>query len=309
MRPAGGADELTRLYHTLRDADTHDASASVEVYRLRKDESLCALWVTASRLDDAAEHPEALAAICRDVTDAKRRDEELRQRNEELLARDEQMRALTARLNAIREAERTRISREVHDELGQLLTGIKMDLRWMYRRAAPDGTNPMPHIAAKLKDAEQLVDTTIESVQRLALELRPSALDALGLAAAVRDEARRFEQRAGIRTEARVSADLRPGDAVATSVFRVLQELLTNVARHAQASVVSIDLFADGSQLVLRVQDDGIGVEPGTLGRPTALGLVGVSERAHEHGGDFQLEGSPGTGTVATVRVPIPKET
>jgi two-component system sensor histidine kinase UhpB len=224
-------------------------------------------------------------------------------RNEELRNREQQMRALTARLNAVREEERTRISREVHDELGQLLTGIKMDLRWMGRRLATPGQGDAGPLMGRLTQAEQLVDSTIESVQRIALELRPSALDTLGLGPALRDEARRFESHCGVRATVVVDAELRIDAVLATGLFRIFQELLTNVARHAQASSVRIELFEDAADLVLRVEDNGIGIGDASQLRAGGLGLVGVQERASEFGGTFEIEGRLGAGTVATVRV------
>jgi PAS domain S-box-containing protein len=307
MRPMAADDAMTGVCEALRTAASHTSQA-VEVTRLAKDGSPRALSIMASRLHDAAGEVVALAAICRDVTAAKRRDDELRKQNDELLSRDRQMRALAARLNAIREEERTRISREVHDELGQLLTGIKMDLRWMERRMAPDSDARNQPVARRLRDAALLVDRTIGSVQRIALELRPSALDTLGFAAALRDEARRFEQRSGLKTEATVDRNPPTTARIATVLFRILQELLTNVARHSQASRVHIEFFESDRDLVLRVQDDGVGMSTETPPQGWGLGLVGIQERAQEVGGSFELAGRPGSGTTATVRIPRPDE-
>lgn len=277
-----------------------------EVERLRKDGRPVVLSVIGFGLRDEAGRVVALAAICRDVTEARRQDAELRHKNEELVRRDQQMRALAGRLTAIREEERARISRAIHDELGQLLTGIKMDLRWISRRLPPDGATAPA--AARVTEAERLVDGTLATVQRIALELRPSVLDALGLSAAIRDEARRFQARAGVAAEVDVSGPIDTDPEAATALFRICQELLTNVARHARASRVHVLLTGDAAGWTLRVEDDGIGLAGGEEGdeaeRRTSLGLLGMRERAAALGGTFALEPGLERGTMATVRVP-----
>lgn len=228
----------------------------------------------------------------------------LRRTNEELEEQAAHMRALATRLNAVREEERTRISREVHDELGQLLTGVKMDLGWLGRRFRAD-TAPTPEVVlGKLVEAESLVDRITHGVQRIALEMRPSALDALGLPEALRDECRRFEARIGVPVEVHVAGNPRPDGEVSTAIFRVLQELLTNVARHARASHVRVVLEEDPEGVRLQVQDDGVGVPPDVQRRANALGLLGIRERAAALGGTLRLEGGPGAGTLASVHVP-----
>lgn len=304
MRPVDEADTREQIEFIRRGRDGPCDEAPEEIVCLRKDGTPVTLSVVASDLRDAAGSVVALAAIARDITDSKRRDEELRRKNDELVRRDRQMSALAARLNAIREEEGARISREVHDELGQLLTGLKMDLRWIERRLAPDVTPAAAAIAAKLTDAAGLIDVTIETVQRIAVELRPSALDVLGLSAAIRDEARRFERRAGIATEVRVDDASRPDPAAATALFRILQELCTNVARHARASSVRIDLNAEPEVWVLRVEDDGVGLKLGDEERTSSLGLLGIRERAQSLGGVVSFEGGDRGGTRATVRIP-----
>ena len=299
-RPAG---EDVGPLDRIADAE---GSAAREVVRLGRDDRLVHLSVTASRLRDPSGAVVGTAAICRDITESKRRDEELRRRNEELLERDQAMRALTARLHAIREEERARISREVHDQLGQLLTGFKMDLKWIGRRLQRDDENHVSEaVSVRLREAEALVDQTIEAVQRIAVELRPTALDALGLASAVRDEARRFQVRAGIPVEVAVRGNAEPEPDVVIGLFRIFQELLTNAARHSKASTVRVDLETGDESVVLRVQDDGVGIEPGAETRPSSLGLLGVRERADSLGGTVRVERLPAGGTAATARVPL----
>jgi signal transduction histidine kinase len=214
--------------------------------------------------------------------------------------------ALAARLQVVREEEKSRIARDLHDELGQLLTGVKMDLRWVERRIGElAGSAHVNAILDHVVGASELVDQTVTSVQRIAADLRPSALDRLGLGAALRDEARRFQERSGIPCEVALQdglPDLR--DDAATALYRISQEALTNVARHAQASRVLVSLAVAGESLTLRVEDDGRGLDAAAVG-PQALGLLGMRERATALGGDVTFTRGRERGTVATLRVPL----
>jgi PAS domain S-box-containing protein len=222
-----------------------------------------------------------------------------------LIYRD-QLRALSARIEKMREDERTRISREIHDELGQMLTGIKMDLRWMEHRLDEFGedrrVNP---ILDKLVVTTELTDATIKTVQRMAAELRPGILDKLGLPITLQYEAGRFEKRTGIACRLVVPGEalpLRP--EAATAFFRIFQEALTNVARHAKATAVEAELQpeADGCRLEIRDNGQGMaGVDPKNL---KSLGLLGMQERAALLGGGVSFAPRPGGGTVVTVRIP-----
>ncbi len=285
----------SRMRAAVPVAEEHD--------QLRKDGSKVTLSVVASDLRDADGAVVGITAICRDITEVVAISEELRRRNGELLARDEQMRALAARLNAIREDERTHISREIHDELGQLLTGVKLDLRWVSARLGQGHRLGADPLAARIAEAEKLVDRTVATVQRIALDLRPSALDALGLLAALRDEARRFAARSGIRVDVDVVGTPRPSPDVATELFRILQELLTNVARHAKAHVARVVLEETDEAWSLSVEDDGVGMRD-KLGRPGSLGLLGIKERARALGGEATWRQGRERGTLASVRIP-----
>lgn len=294
------AEELALVERTLAGEDL----VSVELNRLRRDGLPVVISVVTCRITDERGQTTGLAAICRDVTEARGRDAELRRRNQELEQREQQMRALTIRLNQVREEERTRLSRAVHDELGQLLTGLKMDLRWITRRLPADAPAWANAISQRLGEAEGLTDKLLRAIQRIAIELRPSALDALGLASALRDEARRFEERTSIPTEVQVSGAEVPPNEVATMLFRVLQELLTNIARHAQASLVTIDLDLTKGAFRLRVRDDGVGIPAGADGLPGSLGLLGIREQVAVHRGSVEFSGEAGAGTTVTVVVP-----
>lgn len=216
------------------------------------------------------------------------------------------IRALAARLQTVREEEKTRIARDLHDDLGQLLTGLKMDLRWVERRLGDLELPSAPNaILDRVVAASNLIDQTVATVQRIAADLRPSALDRLGLEAALRHEARRFHERTGIPCRLVVGEDLPElrGDA-ATAFYRISQEALTNVARHAQASVAVVSLAADPSCITLQVEDDGRGIED-TMAGPEALGLLGMKERALALGGDVTFARGADHGTTVTLKVPL----
>lgn len=254
---------------------------------------------TQTVLRDPAGAPRFLVGIGHDVTERNRVEASLRDSRAEL-------RALAARLQSVREEEKARMARDLHDELGQLLTGLKMDLHWLERRISDlppsDAINALVDRAVA---ASELADQTVISVQRIAAELRPGALDRLGLAPALRQEARRFEERTGIPCLARIDeASPEPPPEVATALYRICQEALTNVSRHAGASQVVVSLAADPPGLVLRVEDDGRGLGGGARGAE-ALGLLGMTERAALLGGEVEFSGRPEGGTVVTARVPL----
>lgn len=219
-------------------------------------------------------------------------------------ARDAQgmRRAFAARLHAVREEERTRIAREIHDELGQALTGLRMDLSWLEKHLPGELTAP----AGKIRSMFRLIDDTIQSVRRIASALRPQVLDDAGLLGAIRWQARQFQARTGVRCKVELPAGPLVMDAERSSaVLRIFQEAMTNVARHARATRVHIRLRADAGRLVLSVTDNGLGIAPAELRSPKALGLLGVQERALLLGGEAAIAGSEGRGTRVRVSVPI----
>jgi PAS domain S-box-containing protein len=236
-----------------------------------------------------------LLAVATDITERKDAEEKARRSRVEL-------RALAARLLLIREEERTMIAREIHDELGQALTGLKIDLAWLKKRV-----EDRPELAEEIQSIVERVDGTMDAVRRIATELRPSILDHLGLVAAIEWQAQEFERRTGVKTSVRAS---RPEIAIdevrATAVFRMLQETLTNVARHAGAARVDITLTVGAVDLSLDVRDDGRGITPAEIAASRSLGLVGLRERAIACGGMLAITGTPGRGTHVAVRVPLP---
>lgn len=238
----------------------------------------------------------AAIALSNDVTERRRAEEQLGRSNE-------QLRALSMRLQAVREQESIRIAREIHDELGGALTGLKMDLCWIGKRLSEQSRAA---VQQKLQSALQLIDETVVKVRNISTELRPSALDDLGLAAAIEWQAREFQKRTEIRCrivslqeETTLSAEK------STAVFRIFQEILTNVARHSQASLVEVRMEERGGDLLLRVSDNGRGIEEEKVAAATSIGLLGMRERAMIFGGQVEVAGAEGRGTTVTVRVPL----
>ncbi len=231
-----------------------------------------------------------------------------RKRTEEELKRSRaHLRALAARLLASREGERVRISREIHDEFGELLTGLKLGLTWIRNRlSARDETIPWQEVLGKIDVIQAMADTTGTRVRELCTELRPSVLDDLGLLAAIEWQARAFKARTNIRCEVsqRVGS-LRIGEEQATGLFRIFQETLTNVARHANASKVSVALAKIGPRLVLKVRDNGNGISASRADDGHSLGILGMRERATLLGGTLAIQGRPGKGTTVAVSIPL----
>ncbi len=208
----------------------------------------------------------------------------------------------------MREEEKGRIARDLHDDLGQVLTALRLELRGAEAllEALPADARTGP-ILDHLVSASSLAADTIGAVQRLSWNLRSEALERLGLDAALRQELRRFERRTGVQ----VAEALRPVDGlpaeVATAAFRIAQEALTNVARHAGARRVEVALAPEGSGLRLTLADDGRGLPPGVPGA-NDLGLLGMRERAREFGGDVSFTAREGGGTVVSALLPGPSE-
>ena len=234
-----------------------------------------------------------LTAVFRDLTERQRAERELLETNR-------QLQELAASQQNVRENERSRISRELHDELGQLLTGIRMEVSWLRGRLLPE----QQVLIDKLASVKGQIDQTIASVRRISSELRPLVLDDLGFAAAANWYVDQFSARTGMPVDLRLPAeDPERGDAVATALFRVLQESLTNVARHAGASRVEVRLSLQGGEWVLSIRDDGAGFEQGG-GKRSGIGLLGMRERVQILGGRFSLTTAPGAGTAIEVAIP-----
>jgi two-component system sensor histidine kinase UhpB len=225
-----------------------------------------------------------------------------REAQEALRVSREQLRHLAVAQEAAREAERARVARELHDELGQALTGLKLDVVWL-RDRLPEGDGPARGRAA---EALSLVDTTVEAVRRVAAELRPAILDDIGLASAIPWQAREFARRSGTQvtvTGAETIPAIESGKA--TAVFRILQESLTNVARHSGATAVAIEIQADSDWLRLDISDNGTGIEFAGPERRRPLGILGMQERARAWEGTVAVTPQPDGGTRVRVLMPV----
>jgi PAS domain S-box-containing protein len=221
---------------------------------------------------------------------------------EELRKSRDQLRALAARLQSVREEERTYIAREIHDELGQACTAIKMDLALIGRKL----TKRQSALRAKVDSSIQLVDGTIVTLRRIASELRPRTLDDLGLPAALEAQAQEFEGRTSIPCSVILPPEpLKLDTDRSTAIFRIFQESLTNVARHAHATRVEARLRREDDRIIFQVFDNGTGFDPEVAKARKSLGLVGMQERALLLNGEFKTEGVPGSGTTMTLTIPL----
>jgi PAS domain S-box-containing protein len=236
----------------------------------------------------------AVCLIASDLSETKRAEQELR-------ASSEQLRNLTAHLQSVREEERARISREVHDELGQSLTAVKMDLAWLAGRL-PQKDGPM---LKRIRSTQQLADSIIQSIRRISTELRPAVLD-LGLAAAVEWQVQEFEARSGIRCKVRLLTRQVVASNASTAMFRIFQETLTNVARHAKATRAEVVLQKQRDRLVLLIHDNGRGFDQADPSLSKSLGLLGMRERAAIMGGQVNISSAAGKGTTVTAWIPLP---
>jgi len=218
----------------------------------------------------------------------------------------ERLRNLSGRLQSLLEEERTRISREIHDELGQALTALKLDLSLIRQSLVSDG---LAEQSAKVHEIERTVNRVIRTVRRISTELRPGILDELGVVAAIEWMAKDFQNRTGIGCQVTIQAVDKISDtARATAIFRIVQEALTNVMRHAAASQVKVSLEKKDDTLIVEVRDNGIGIMEGSISDSRSHGLIGVRERVLLLGGETAISGKPGEGTLVRVTLPMGKE-
>ena len=220
---------------------------------------------------------------------------------------NEQLRLLAAHLLSAREDERTRVAREIHDEVGQMMTAVKMDLAFLDRKLAGNGPKPLPeNLRDEIRSTTGLVDKAIATMHTIVHQLRPAVLDHLGLRAALEGQMQDFQTRSKIECQFDCDLDdLNLDSARSTALFRIMQETLTNVARYAEATRVQASLRKENSQLILQVSDNGKGISEQQSANVKTFGLLGMRERAHAFGGDMTIQGSPGEGTVVTVQIPV----
>jgi signal transduction histidine kinase len=242
-------------------------------------------------------------AAARDITVQKRAEEEVR-------ASHEQLRAFAGRLQAVREEERTRIAREIHDELGGALTSLKIDFSLLKRTASKvRDTTLRDSLHDGMGDMTNLINATMRTVRRIATELRPGVLDDLGLVAALEWQLGDFQKRTGIHCRFLSSSEhIDLEEKEATALFRIFQETLTNAARHSGASAVCVHLHVIEDAFRLVVEDNGKGIGEAEIRNPRSLGLLGIRERATLFGGYVTITGRPDRGTTVTVEGPVKKK-
>lgn len=304
------ADHWSEIVHpedakeARRAFEAHLAGATpayIAEYRLRTRDGRW-LWV----LDhgrvvqrDAEGRPLRVAGALRDISESK-------SVREQLTRSLTQLRELARRLQSVREEERTGIAREVHDVLGQEMTGFKMDVQWLLEKLKNEpSAEDLQSARDKLMGMKRQLEHTIETIRRISTQLRPAVLDALGLVAALEWQAADFQKRAGITCTFESSHDdVELDEERATAVFRIFQEALTNVARHSHASRVEARLAVTDRELCLTVTDNGVGISSEKKTMTRSLGLLGMQERALMFGGHVEVEGRPGQGTTVTLVMP-----
>ena len=237
----------------------------------------------------------ALVGYYMDITHRKQMEEALKRSEEEL-------RSLSAHLQTIREEERTRIAREIHDELGQALTALKMDFSLLNKRLKKEHQLHFNESDSILST----IDMTIQTVQRISSELRPRLLDVFGLGAAIEWQSKDFQKRMGIKCEVTQDPeDITLPQDLSTAIFRIFQETLTNVARHANANRVDVYLHKNSGQITMRVKDDGKGITDEEILSHRSLGLIGIRERVRPWGGAVNISGDKDKGSTVTVSIPF----
>ena len=278
-------------YNPVRyDVLTQGKSTVKQRKMRRKDGSIVDTEVRSQQLPDGR-----FLSVIRDLTERIKTEQELQESYRAL-------RELTGHLQNIREEERSIIAREIHDELGQQLTVLKMDISWLIKKLV----NPGENVKERLNDLLEMIDDTVRSVRRISSELRPSMLDDLGLPAAIEWHAQEFGKRSGIQvlTELNTGEVKLPGK-VGITMFRVFQECLTNVARHSGAEQVNVRLSLKDKRLDLEIQDNGHGFLTKEIEKKKTLGILGMRERVSLIQGEFAIKSKPGKGTTVRVSVPI----
>ncbi len=285
------ADKIGEIFYRKLE---HQRTYETEFPCRHKDgqEMLCRM--KASRIGEKLREKRVVVTY-EDITQEKKAQEELERSREEL-------RNLSIHLQSVREEECARVARKIHDELGQSLTALQMDLSWLLNRV-PSGSKA---IREKAQSMSGLVDATFESVHNITTELRPSLLDDLGLPAAIEWQAADFQKRSGIRCQAKIQCVKGAFDKqLATAVFRIFQETLTNIARHAKATLCKVTLTETEKELCLDVTDNGIGITQWQVDSPRSFGMIGMRERAHLWCGTVQIQNVKPSGTAVRVLIPL----
>ena len=274
---------------------THSVGGHYEIQLIRADGSPIDVLVSESPHDIETQSGGSMA-IFLDITKRKKTEEAL-------LNSRQQLRHFAHYLQSAREKERAHIAREIHDEFGQSLSALKLDLAWLSRRIRENEDELHP----KITSMTELVDRTIKMVRRIASDLRPGLLDDLGLLAALEWQSREFASRTGIHVDLTLpDDDLNIGKDLDITIFRIFQETLTNVARHADADWVTAEFSISPRSVTLVVQDNGRGIREDEISNSTSLGLLGMRERAFAQGGEISIHGNQDKGTTITLQMPLP---
>jgi PAS domain S-box-containing protein len=291
----------TRREEFKRQLEEQGVVRGFEHEVFRKDGSRLWISVNARVVKDEQGAIQYYEGTAQDMTERKAAEERLR-------ATTEQLRALSARVHSAKEEEGTRIAREIHDELGTALTSLRWDLESVDKVISESGDEPqLQALRERIEAMLRLIETTISSVRRISSELRPSVLDDLGLVEAIEWQAEQFQARTGIICRCDCALEnLGFSQERSTALFRIFQEALTNILRHAQATCVDITIKAEAGEFVLIIMDNGRGITENEKSGSQSLGLLGMQERAHLIGGKINISGVKGEGTVITVRVPRP---
>jgi PAS domain S-box-containing protein len=279
----------------LKAAEAEGGDIKPHEYRVTcKDGSVRFVEILGSKIGNK------ILVLLPDITERKLMEQALR-------TTTEQLRALAVKLESAREEEGRRIGRELHDEIGSAMTGLKWDLEGLHKLCSGEsGQIDCSLLRERIEGMVELIDTTCSAVQKISSELRPAILDDLGLIPAIESQAEQFAARTGIvcQFDSLVeSIDL--DREKATAVFRIVQEALTNILRHSRANRVNIIIEKEDGELIVEIKDNGRGITEEEKARPSSLGLIGMQERAHLIKGRIEITGFPGKGTVVTVRVPI----
>ena len=275
---------------------------------MRTEELLKQSQALAEQLQDTnAELQEKAQLLAEQKNEVENTNREVEQAKAALEQQAEQLRALSASSQSAREEEGTRIAREIHDELGSSLTSLKWNLEALDKTlSAADNQLQLPALRETIAAMIKVTDNTVNTVRRIASELRPRILDDLGLSEAVEWQAQNFQARTGIVCDCECSLDdVRLNRDQSTVVFRIFQEALTNVLRHAQATKVEVLMENLADEFVLTIKDNGRGITKDEKTAPLSLGILGMQERAHLAGGHVDVVGEPGHGTLVAVRIPL----
>jgi PAS domain S-box-containing protein len=308
LPPQDAIRNLEEMIHP-EDRSLHDAAIAraiagepfdVEYRVVRPDGEVRFVHSQGSALQDRSGRPRRTFGAVQDVTEIKRTEEILK-------ATSEQLRALSARLQSTREEEGIRIAREIHDELGATLTSLRWELEGIKKiLSGPERMLSRANLKQKLATMFGLIDAMVNIVRGIASDLRPVVLDVLGLAEAIEWQAQQFQDRTGLAVICHL-----PGDDVESSpeqsiaVFRIFQEALTNILRHAGATRVDVTIAQEAEAYVLSVKDNGRGITESETYGQLSIGILGMRERAHLIGGEIDISGVEGEGTTVTVRLPI----